>query len=232
MSPHNTMEIAKRAIRAERERIRRASDPQKCRSQEKARREKDPQKYRDQEKARRIKDPQKFSDQAKARRAKDPQGFRDRAKARREKDPQKFRDQASAKRAKDPERARACGRVADAKRRANDSQKIKDKADAFRAKYPDRIRAYGRASDAKRRSRTLSAAGHGYASKAMIDARWEMFGGKCWVCGGPAEAVDHVKPLSKGGSNFPSNLRPACTGCNSSKGAKWPYPTTTKARKA
>ncbi|WP_205811424.1 HNH endonuclease signature motif containing protein [Microbacterium sp. K5D] len=46
-------------------------------------------------------------------------------------------------------------------------------------------------------------------------------GGKCWMCGGIPTSWDHVKPLSKGGSHILSNLRPACTHCNSSKGAKW-----------
>lgn len=32
----------------------------------------------------------------------------------------------------------------------------------------------------------------------------------CWMCGRPgADTVDHLVPLSQGGSNHPSNLRPA-----------------------
>jgi hypothetical protein len=34
---------------------------------------------------------------------------------------------------------------------------------------------------------------------------------------------DHVKPLARGGSNWPANLRPACKSCNSRKGARWPF---------
>lgn len=47
---------------------------------------------------------------------------------------------------------------------------------------------------------------------------------RCWICGAPYEAVDHVKPLAKGGAHALCNLRPICTSCNSSKNAKWPYP--------
>ena len=47
---------------------------------------------------------------------------------------------------------------------------------------------------------------------------WER---KCWMCGAPMEAVDHVKPLAKGGPHVLANLRPVCKDCNQKKGAKW-----------
>lgn len=52
--------------------------------------------------------------------------------------------------------------------------------------------------------------------------RVEIFGGLCWMCHVPWEEIDHVKPLSKGGSSWPANLRPICGACNEKKGAKWP----------
>lgn len=51
--------------------------------------------------------------------------------------------------------------------------------------------------------------------------RLAFWGDKCWMCGGTANSVDHVKPLAAGGLNIPANLRPACKTCNSRKGAKW-----------
>lgn len=36
----------------------------------------------------------------------------------------------------------------------------------------------------------------------------------------PSNTVDHVVPLSRGGTNDESNLIPACVSCNSQKGAK------------
>jgi len=38
--------------------------------------------------------------------------------------------------------------------------------------------------------------------------------GVCAYCGELAEHVDHVRPVSKGGTNAPSNLVPACVACN------------------
>ena len=55
-----------------------------------------------------------------------------------------------------------------------------------------------------------------------IESRMAYFGNKCWICGGPFEHIDHVKPLSAGGAHMLSNLRPACRSCNLRKAAKWP----------
>ena len=60
-------------------------------------------------------------------------------------------------------------------------------------------------------------------TRAMIDAKVNYWGRKCWVCSGPFEAIDHVKPLSKGGSHILANLRPICGSCNSKKHSTWPF---------
>ena len=43
---------------------------------------------------------------------------------------------------------------------------------------------------------------------------------ECFYCGHPADALDHVVPRSRGGTNHPSNLVPACHSCNSGKRAR------------
>ena len=54
--------------------------------------------------------------------------------------------------------------------------------------------------------------------RQMIMAKYE---GICHICEEPyADAIDHVVPVAKGGSDHPDNLRPAHTACNSKKGAK------------
>lgn len=44
----------------------------------------------------------------------------------------------------------------------------------------------------------------------------------CIYCGAGALSWDHVVPRSRGGTNEPANLVPACRPCNSSKGARTP----------
>jgi 5-methylcytosine-specific restriction endonuclease McrA len=51
----------------------------------------------------------------------------------------------------------------------------------------------------------------------QIRARIDYYGGRCRLCGEIADTIDHVRPLVKGGSNHPANLRPACRSCNSAK---------------
>ncbi len=53
-------------------------------------------------------------------------------------------------------------------------------------------------------------------------AQWETlvshFGNVCLACGANDVTVDHVVPLSRGGSNTLLNLQPLCRQCNSIKG--------------
>jgi len=54
--------------------------------------------------------------------------------------------------------------------------------------------------------------------RSAIMARWG------YICAygdeNPAEHLDHVVPLSKGGGDVEHNMLPACAACNLSKGAK------------
>ena len=75
-----------------------------------------------------------------------------------------------------------------------------------------------RAAQARRRARAALA--QGTATTAQIAARIAYYGGRCWMCGNEANSIDHVIPLADGGSNWPSNLRPACMTCNSRKGKR------------
>lgn len=59
---------------------------------------------------------------------------------------------------------------------------------------------------------------------AEVAAKVAYWGGLCWVCRAPYEAIDHVKPLAKGGPHMVANLRPICTGCNTRKRDRWPLP--------
>lgn len=82
----------------------------------------------------------------------------------------------------------------------------------------DRLPDLRKSRNINRRARKLNAPGN--ATPAAIASRVSYFGYACYLCDGPYEAIDHVIPLARGGSNWPANLRPICGSCNSKKGAK------------
>lgn len=59
------------------------------------------------------------------------------------------------------------------------------------------------------------AAGADYRSRTD-DA---LAGRTCVYCGDAAQTLDHIVPRSKGGSDHPDNLVPACQRCNGAKSA-------------
>ncbi len=58
----------------------------------------------------------------------------------------------------------------------------------------------------------------------QIAVKVTYWGHRCWVCLGPYDSIDHVKPLAKRGPHMLANLRPICTPCNSRKLDQWPFP--------
>lgn len=47
---------------------------------------------------------------------------------------------------------------------------------------------------------------------------FDAWGYDCAYCGGPADTLDHVQPLARGGLTARANLVPACRICNLCKG--------------
>ncbi len=57
----------------------------------------------------------------------------------------------------------------------------------------------------------------------QLAAKVAYWGSRCWICAGPYDAIDHVKPLGKLGPHMLANLRPVCTPCNTRKRDRWPF---------
>ena len=86
---------------------------------------------------------------------------------------------------------------------------------AYREVNPDTMRL----SNSRRRARKRKAPGH--HTSEQWQSRLEYFGNKCRYCGSTENIeCEHQIPLSRGGSNWASNLAPACKSCNCSKGTK------------
>lgn len=77
-----------------------------------------------------------------------------------------------------------------------------------------------KAANHRRRARELNAEGD--HNSAQATARTAVHGDSCIYCASTKDLhLDHIKPLSKGGSNWAANLAPACATCNKSKNDKW-----------
>lgn len=115
------------------------------------------------------------------------------------------RNYAQRWRAENPEEARR-------KRRISDTRYLEQ----MRTERPEQYRDRWTRDSNVRRARKLGAPRAPY-SRSEIFARWD---GQCCYCNAPAEHLDHVNPLSRGGADAAHNLVPACAPCNLSKGAK------------
>lgn len=130
--------------------------------------------------------------------------------------------------------------------RAENTERVRATAEAYAAKYPERVRdtqrryreantdrrhetfrEWSRANPEKarirlhRRRARMSEVLHVPYTAAQVAQRFSMFLNKCWMCGGEATTIDHVKPISRGGADILANLRPACSRDNSAKRDRW-----------
>lgn len=83
-------------------------------------------------------------------------------------------------------------------------------------------RALRRIRNAQRRA----GIGDGRLRRELIGLRQKQQRGKCYWCGALLDSsyhLDHVIPISRGGTNDPSNLVLACPPCNLSKSDKLPH---------
>lgn len=69
----------------------------------------------------------------------------------------------------------------------------------------------------QRRDRERAAPGLSQAQRSKLLAAWIGQGRACIYCSEPAETIDHVVPLVRGGTNREGNLAPCCRRCNGSK---------------
>lgn len=157
------------------------------------------------------------------RRAAEPETVREGARRRMaewrdanpEKEFQRSRAYGEANREKIAERARAY--------RAANPEKSRASANKWRAANPETYAQISAQGSRTRRARKRAAEG----SHTVDDIQriFEAQNGKCALCRakvGKKFHVDHIKPLSKGGSNAARNLQILCSACNIRKGASDP----------
>lgn len=117
----------------------------------------------------------------------------------------------------DPEKARQVKRDS----YARNSHKFLDRNRRWRQANLERYRELQRLNANKRSALKRGAIALGFTAD-LLRSKVEYWGDKCWMCGSAWQEIDHVKPVSKGGSHILCNLRPICSTCNKHKRAKWP----------
>lgn len=101
-----------------------------------------------------------------------------------------------------------------------------DYATTWNRDNPDKVRLYLRVTGHRRRSAVEASSRH--FTSADVDRILKQQRGRCAYykrCGRDIRKgfhIDHIKPLSKGGSNEPSNIQLTCGSCNISKNNRDP----------
>jgi 5-methylcytosine-specific restriction endonuclease McrA len=127
------------------------------------------------------------------------------------------------------EKARARGRRWAAKWRKREYEKLKAdperwarhvaRINAWRNADPERKRVYVRA----RRARIRAADGHHTPKDIAVIKKRQR--NRCVACAADLQQgyhADHIVPLIRGGTNFPSNIQLLCPTCNQEKHARDP----------
>lgn len=140
--------------------------------------------------------------------------------------PDEEREKAQLWRSANRDRTRRASRAYYARNRA----RRRHDARLYQQMWRQANRDLARIKDMTKRARRRTAQGSilvlAFTARQLAE-RMSMYAG-CWMCGGPKQTVDHVKPVSKGGAHALMNLRPACNTCNSSKRDSWPYALKSK----
>jgi len=159
--------------------------------------------------------------EARLRYVKDTERFKERARARYAANKESIKKQTAAWAAKNRDRVLEYGR--------RFRKRHPEYYQSYSAKNREAIRAKKRAWYAANKAVALVSRklrkrrvrfSPGRATTQQILWRFEVFGWCCAYCGAPATHMDHAIPISRGGSNWPANLKPSCAPCNLRKHAR------------
>lgn len=116
-------------------------------------------------------------------------------------------------------RRNACHTCAGRQAYTNNPKRCIAQARRWQTAHPVKAKLIRKAADARRRGWM----GGDKIEPEALTALFEQHGWKCAYCAtAPAESIDHVVPLSRGGAHAIENILPACLDCNRRKHARTP----------
>lgn len=158
-------------------------------------------------KERRVRDVEKIRARGREAYARDPERIKRNAKEWAEKNPERRKEQQARYRENHRPERQAKGRARYHKLMEEDPERVRAQRRAW-AKTPKGA-LYSRFAAHKRRGVTPDALAREYAAVLLRDP--------CAYCGEPAVELDHIDPVSLGGSGTWDNLSGACRTCNARK---------------
>ncbi len=121
--------------------------------------------------------------------------------------------EAAKKSRRDP----AWRRARDKAYRASMGDELRAYQRKWRVEHPETTRAWRAANPEKARAQKLRRRAVGHIGSADVKAVLEASDHVCAYCLRPGKTIDHVLPVSRGGTNHLANLVVACGSCNSAK---------------
>lgn len=112
------------------------------------------------------------------------------------------------------------GRQASYERRLMDGR-IRAQVEKYRKQNPERVREW----DQNRRGRKTGRLPKGTVARLLIEQGWQCVYCKTWLA---KYHVDHIVPLSRGGTHTADNVQILCPSCNVRKSAKDPHAFATE----
>jgi 5-methylcytosine-specific restriction endonuclease McrA len=193
-----------------RKRAKWAADPESARKHSRAYRVSNPQKVKEWKRVEWERHGDRYKEQRRQHRRENPEHYRQLEQRKRQRNGEKIRNQRRRRYALSPEKHSERARIYRVTRRHWLRQ--------YARKYYRQNRDYWKAKNHQRKALLK---GGGEYSPTEWRRLCDWFGGICLACGERSElTVDHVIPISKGGSNTIDNLQPLCGTCNNTKKTK------------
>lgn len=101
------------------------------------------------------------------------------------------------------------------RKKYRESGRAAETARKWRKRNLEASRLTGKLGQQKRRTRELSS-GTGITRQQWVETL-EVFASSCAYCLAPGNTMEHIVPLSRGGTHDADNIVPACKSCNFSK---------------